>query len=312
MPDDPPSAGGGVSLPAVLIALLGVGALALALVLRLTAPAGTPSEPVGPAEGAGPAPVGRRPVEPDPFVGVPAVDAPVHVKLRAVADLELPAHERLKPLVDGGLPLVSEPQDVALVRRILRDPREGDTIRNEAANLLYRSEVSELADDLKAVLVHPLERERFRSFAAQHLGVIWLGGGAEDPALRDDLRRLLTDRHPAVRREALWPLAQGNDPLAVDTAVKLLSDPGAGGMHDLCCRIAALKGLEDLLPRIRELAAEAEEVPRSAALHALAALGGAAEKSLIARAVDDENPRVAAAARAALTALDGAKPETQP
>jgi HEAT repeat protein len=245
--------------------------------------------------------------EPGPFAGVPRVTQPVSPELRLVADRSQPEDTRLKPLVDGTVVLVKAPQDVALIRRILRDPAEGDTIRNEAANLLNRSEVPELVSDLQAVLEHPAEQARFRSFAAQHLGVLWRQGDGKDEKLRDALRSLLTDRHVEVRREALWPLAQEMDPFALAVAAQSMVDPAATGMHDLCCRIAALCRLTDLTPAIRRLAAEAEEVPRIAAILALAELGDAGSRPLVERAISDANPRIAAAAKRALAVLDGKK-----
>jgi hypothetical protein len=240
-------------------------------------------------EGGLPAPTGGVPVRPPaggdhlrsvallvlpagvPAPDLPPISVPLGPALRVVADRELPELDRLRPLVDGTLAVVTEPQDLLALRRILRDPAEGDTLRNECANALYRNEAPELAADLGAVLADRRNGARFRSFAAQHLGVLFEAdpGRAE---LRAELLACLEDDEVVLRREALWPLCRQGDALALARAEAWLQDPAAVGIHDLCCRIAAEIGRRDWVPRIRSLAANADPVIASAARQALATL----------------------------------------
>jgi HEAT repeat protein len=246
----------------------------------------------------------------DPLAGLPAVMAPVSTDLHLVADRTRDELVRLRPLTDGSVQEVHAPQDVVLIRRILRDPGEGDTIRNEAANLLGRSQVPELVGDLEAVLAHPAEQERFRSFAMQHLGVHWNGRGSPvGDAVQVRLRAGLDDRHVAVRREALLALARGQDALVPARVAALLSDPMATAEQDLAARVAAECKMQELLPALRPLlAAGCDAVVRIAAMEAVARLGDTESLPALHAAEGDANPRVAAAAAQALAALEGVKP----
>ncbi|MFW5882144.1 MAG: hypothetical protein ACOCVS_00770 [Planctomycetota bacterium] len=205
--------------------------------------------------------------------------------------------------------MIDQPQDIALIRRILRDPQEGDTIRNETANLLTRSEVPQLADDLIRVLEHPTERARFRSFAMQHLGVLWLQRGAKpDDPIRARLIAGLDDRHVPVRREALLPLTRGQDTIVPARIAAILGPDGDAAQWDLACRLVADLELADHLPAVRALLTEADETIRCAALDAIARMGDTASRAEAERAAQDANPRIAAAGRRALSALTEAKP----
>ncbi len=285
-----------------LLCGVGVACLSGALAWRFAPRPGHPGEPLGMSAtpDAGP-PCGGEPAE-----GLPAVTAPVSPGLRATADTSLSADARLRPLVDGSVAEVSSAADIALMRRILLDVREGDTLRNEAANLLQRSGVSELAADLRAVLANPAERERFRSFAAQHLGIVWLAGGGRDEDLRAALRELLADRHVAVRREALLALARGGDAAVGPRLAAILAGEEGGGMRDLACRIAADLDRRDLLPDIRPLAGTAagDPVVQAAALRALVALEDPAAPELCRAALASPESKVSAAATAGLRVLE--------
>ena len=250
-----------------------------------------------------------EPTTPDPFVGIPSITVPVSPNLWIVADRSRSEEDRLKPLVNGTVVLIKEPQDIALIRRILRDPKEGDTIRNEAANLLNRSEVASLADDLIAILAHPAEQARFRSFAAQHIGVLWLQTGAKtETNAYKALLAALDDRHVEVRREALLPLARGHDPLIPALVHRLLTDPKDSNQHDLCCRIVADLGLTDELPVVRSLLSSPDEVIRIAALGAVAKMKDLVSHDVVSLAAKDGNARIAAAGQRALATLSEGKP----
>ncbi len=216
------------------------------------------------------------PVVPEPSLGTPAaplpeVDGPLSFSLRVVADRELPQHKRLKPLVDGSTVVITAPEDLLALRRILRDPTEGDTLRNESANALRINASPDLADDLRAVLADLRNGARFRSFAAQHLGVLF-EADPSDKTLRQSLRAALEDAAVKVRREALWPLSRQGDPVALALAAAWVRDPDQAALHDLCCRIAALTGCQTWLEPVQVLARADDEVVRRAAHQALAAL----------------------------------------
>ena len=159
---------------------------------------------------------------------LPVVVSPVSPELRVVSDRSQPDHDRLRPLVDGSVATLN-PADVALLRRVLRDATDEDTVRNEAANHLRANGTAEVADDCSAVLAQAGELPRFRSFAAQHLGIAWLDARSADAAragvLRPRLVSLLSDRDMEVRREALLALVRGGDPDGLRGAAAWLEDP---------------------------------------------------------------------------------------
>jgi HEAT repeat protein len=200
--------------------------------------------------------------------------------------------------------------DVTLLRRVLRDATDDDTIRNEAANHLRAHGAKELADDCSAVLAQAGELPRFRSFAAQHLGIAWLDARSGDAAravtLRMRMVALLSDRDIEVRREALLALARGDDPDGLRTAAAWLTDPSpaADSGRDLAIRIAGERLQMEHIPRIRAMGAHELPVIRAAAILALGQLRDEASRPLIAAAVQNRDPQVASAARGALAALD--------
>ena len=215
-------------------------------------------------------------VAPEHLIGTPApllpeTSAPLSFSLRVVADRELSQPERLKPLVDGSTVIIDDPAGILALRRILRDPDEGDTLRNECANALRVNEASDLADDLRVVLADRRNGDRFRSFATQHLGVLF-EADPSDLKLRDDLRAALGDQAVEVRREALWPLSRQGDPVGLAQAEVWLRDPTQSAVHDLCCRIAAQAARHDWLEPVRALVASQDEVVSAAAQRAVAVL----------------------------------------
>ncbi len=245
---------------------------------------------------------------PGPLAGLPAVTVPVSPGLRIVADTEQGSMARIRPFVDGTLVCLTKPQDIALVRRILRDPLESDTLRNEAANLLNRSQDDNLTADLIAVLGHPAEEERFRSFAAQHLGMIWLAEGSPKKSPEHNvLLDCLEDRHVEVRREALLPLARGGDPAAAAYVRGCLADPESAPLHDLCIRLVADIGLRDQLPKVRSYLPSSNEVEYLAALDAVARLRDTESVGACERAARHHNPRIAQAGTRSLLALKGGR-----
>lgn len=265
---------------------LGLAALAFSLTRQLAsqddrptpAPIPTSAAVQKHAPGPGLEEAVSRTVPKDRFADIPVVSAPVSDVLRVVADRSQTENARLQPLVDGNLPLISEAQDIALMRRILRDPNEGDTLRNEAANLLNRSAIDDLASDLVRVLDQDGEQARFRSFAAQHLGVLWNQEGAKrNGAGYDRLLACLNDHHIEVQREAMLALARGNEPSIAERVATILTDSQPQGLIDLACRVAAEKNLRDNLSAIRALRDHQDQVVARAAQDASGRLAAAPE-----------------------------------
>ena len=161
-------------------------------------------------------------------------------------------------MADEAMHLVTDPAILATVRNILLDPAESDTLRNEAANVLRRHDHPGLRDDLIAILADEREGDRFRSFAAQHLE-----DDLRDPQsaeqVRALLRPLLDEPAPAVQREVLRALALIGDATALARLETWINDPQASWVHDLCCRLAADLGRQDLLPAIQAIAASGAE-----------------------------------------------------
>jgi HEAT repeat protein len=241
--------------------------------------------------------------------------------LRIVADRTQQDEHRLKPLVDGSVTALT-PSDILLLRRILRDASDEDTIRNEAANHLRANQVVDLADDCSAVLAQAGERPRFRSFAAQHLGIAWLDACAQKAAqkaiaLQPRLIALLTDRDVEVRREALLALVRGGDAAGLAESARLLasddaSDPVVPAMRDLALRIAGETKQAASIPRVRVFLTHADTTVRAAAILALGKLGDRESRAAIEAATKDKNLMVAGAAKSALEAIGSTSEPVKP
>lgn len=205
------------------------------------------------------------------------------------------------PQASGRLPLdfhyqvdrVSDVAEVDAVVAVLRDRSEGDTIRHEAANLLRRSAYPELEQVLIDCLQHPDEQERFRSWAVQHLFMVFEERKAGDPnAAATLLAPLLDDPQPAVRREALLSLhrldsaalANPETPNVdvVATAARWLADPTT---VDLALRILREREATDYLPQVRAILADETATPpaRIAAIVTLSEWNDAASRDAIAQ-----------------------------
>lgn len=224
-----------------------------------------------------------------------------------VADPALDVGERLRAF--AGIPHPAGVGDRAALLAILLDPDDDDTIRNEAANGLRAYADPKLVPTLLTVLRAPREGERMRAFAAQHLGVAWEDMAPDDPGsapLRAELRALLAHGDAAVRREALLALSRRADAVACSEAERLIADPGASGMHDLCVRVLSQAGRRDLLPRFRELADATDVTVRIAAVAAIGALGDPDGRQLCATAAASWDPAVRSAGELALRRLGAA------
>lgn len=190
---------------------------------------------------------------------------------------------------------VSDPAEVNAVVAVLRDTAEGDTIRHEAANLLRRSAYPELEQVLIECLRHPNEQERFRSWAVQHLFMVFEERKAGDPSTAASLLvPLLEDPQPAVRREALLSLhrlhsaAPANPETrtvagdVVATAARWLADPAT---VDLALRVLREREAKAYVPQVRAILADESAAPpaRIAAMVTLSEWNDAASREAIAQ-----------------------------
>ncbi len=320
-----------VSPWALAVAVLGLGTLLVVLTgigrpMQHATPVTKPLHPSSPTA-VTPTSTAVPPAMPQPTVAapLPEITTPVSPALRIVADRTQTDEHRLKPLVDGTVTALT-PSDILLLRRILRDASDEDTIRNEAANHLQANQVADLADDCSAVLVQAGERPRFRSFAAQHLGLVWLDACKQNAkekavALQPRLNALLIDRDVEVRREALLALVRGGDTAGLAEAARLLasddaSDPAVPAMRDLALRIAGETRQVASIPRMRMFLTNPDPIVRTAAIIALGKLGDRESRAAIEAATKDKNLLVAGAAKSALAAIDrgpseSAKPATK-
>ncbi len=207
---------------------------------------------------------------------LPAISEVLHPTLREFVDKT--AKNRLPTNFPILVPTITQPNDILAVLRVLHDATDLDSIRNEAANLLRRSNVPDLGGHLIAILDNPVEHERFRSFSAQHAGDIMteLVQGTEPhssemaEAIRSRLVLALDDQHLMVRREALLALTRERHPHAVAIIRSGLNDPLWAPAQDLLVRCAHEAGLTDLIPAIRPLAYSSNETVRIAAVNVLA------------------------------------------
>jgi HEAT repeat protein len=209
----------------------------------------------------------------------------------------------------AAMPRVRRPEDLPSVAAVLRYVQVEDTVRHETANLLRRSGWHDLTGDLLAILENPGEKERFRSFAVQHL---WLqlegAGGDERKRIAEALRRFLGDRHRAVRREALQALVRMGDPLGERTAAAWLEQPDEGGVTVRDLAIRCLAGELDRrqhIAAIRRCARDENISVRLSALQALGAWKDEPSRAAFEEAVASQDRTLKETGKAALKKLDG-------
>ena len=235
----------------------------------------------------------------------PAVSDPA---LRKLVDRRLPMEERIPPNIMSLIPDVKDPRDVAVLAKLLADPAEPDTARNEFANILFRIGHAGLEDTLLEVLENPAEKARFRSWAVQHLGTLLIQGRLQgDPQqmiLR--MRGWLQDRHVEVRREALLVLTRQRDPMATDTALAWFKakGPEADDNRDIAIRCVRELDLRDQLPLIRPFVRSTNDTTRIAAIVTLSQWGDIESRPAIEEAATSSVIRVQHCAKAALARLD--------
>ena len=263
------------------------------------------SQPVLPVNGGTEPPV---PV-PLPSKPLPHIETS-NVSLRQFADKT--ATDRLPINFPAQVPLVTEPNDIQLALQVLRDPTDLDSIRNEAVNLLRRSHYQDLSQQLIEITNDPRERERFRSYAIQHLGDMmkeFREGTADDDTnraqiIRDHLAIALKDRHSMVRSEALLALTRERDPRAADLIRQGLREPPGTVPQDILIRCAKEAQLTDLIPTVRPLAYSENQVVRIAAVNVLAQWKDEASRPAFEEANRSTIARIQRAGELALRLLD--------
>ncbi len=324
-----------------LLVIMVVLAVALGLVLFFTmersdrTPSAGAPEAAGPSASNAPAPVSA----PAPVAGavqaskqgdVAAATTAVVTGETAVAPLPRPTvateHPALQHFVDRAssarfgsdfttqVPTVEDSADIAWVVYVLRDHTDLDAVRNEAANLLARSQVPGLEDHLLAVLDSPHEKARFQSYAVQHLGNVWeefranrtTETTARERAVAAGVAQALQSPHVQVRSEALLILARQRDPRAAQVIRAQLTATTTDYPQEILINCAQDAGLSDLIPDIRPLAYAENPVVRIAAINALAQWKDDASRPAFEEASRSTVPRLQRAGKLALSLLEQA------
>ena len=265
------------------------------------------SQPLLPASGTTEQPVSVPvPLPSKPLPHFETSNAP----LRQFADKT--ATDRLTIDFPSQVPLVAEPNDIQIALQVLRDLTDLDSIRNETVNLLRRSHYHDLSQILIKITDDPRERERFRSYAIQHLGDMmkeFREGTADDDTsraqiIRDHLAVALKDRHSMVRSEALLALTRERDPRAADLIRSGLHEPPGTVPADILIRCAKEAQLTDLIPTIRPLAYSENQVVRIAAVNVLAQWKDEASRPAFEEANRSTITRIQRAGELAIRLLD--------
>lgn len=225
-------------------------------------------------------------------------------RLKFLVEPDLPVTQRITPDIAAKVPAVSDTGDLEILSGILTDASDHDTVRNEVANLLRRSQYSGLNTALYQVLDNPAEKPRFRSFAVQHLWQQTELSTTEDrERILQKLRELLNDRHVEVQREALLALVRMKDPIGMQTATEWLTSENHVAHRDLAIRCVYELDLREKMSAVRAYVRDSNEVVRIAAIVALSQWND--EKSRAAFEAASKSPivRVQRAGKAALERL---------
>jgi HEAT repeat protein len=290
------------------ILVIGFGALVpLAVVLTVILTRHDDGRPA-PDSAESPAPQeGGRPAVPAPTEGnsAPPEYFPATTRDPSLAALvDRDAEDRVSADITSRIPRIRHDEDIPAVVSVLLDTKDDDAVRNEAANLLRRSDYPRLTDDLIKVLNSPDERPRFRAFCVQHL---WqnteTAGPAELDGIEAALHSALEDRHAPVRREALLSLVRMRDPKGEETAVKWLLDEHADGVRDAAIRCVRELDLREHIPTIRKYLRDGDEVIHIAAIVTLSQWGDEASRPAIAEAAESNSFRLRRCAEMALKRL---------
>jgi len=316
----------------ILVLICLGGAVALWHFRARSSPAPRPEGKAAPAAAQPDTPKVPQP-EPEKVYAAPKV---TDSRLARLVDRDAAIGERVTPDITSRIPRVDHPEDFPPLVAVLLDPKDSDTARNEVANLLERSNYPGVADALCKVLDNPAEKPRFRSFAAQHLGMLLTGAGSK-PALQNHpqgapslpaplppgerevrekaaakLHECLADRHVEVRREALLALVRIKDPQAIELAVRWLQPETTNlkpetQVLDLAIRCVHELDLREHIPTVRKYLHDPNEVVRIAAIVALSQWGDEESRPAFEEAANSKSVRLQRAGQAALRRLDQAK-----
>jgi len=180
---------------------------------------------------------------------------------------------RVPPDIVARFPSISDPIDQEAVAKVLLDVFDDDSIRNEAAELLARSNYPRLVERLEEVLHNPQESERFRGWAVQHVGTNARSAQGQDLAIATMiLRGCLNDAAIPVRREALLALVRIDDQIGRQSAIELVrsDDPAAINTQDIALRCLGMMNERKYLLEVRRLAKASNANVKIAAINLLA------------------------------------------
>jgi hypothetical protein len=238
---------------------------------------------------------------------LPKYVPPSAVDPAVAAFVDRRSNDRVSGDITSRIPRIKNPKDMAAVISVMLNLDEDDAVRNEAANLLRRSDCADLTDALTKVLDNTEDNDRFRSFAVQHL---WQNvtsgrsGGRARVAAR--LREALADRSVAVKREALLALVRLGDSKGRETTERWLRAADADGLRDAAIRCAYDLGLREHIYSIRKHLKDENEVVRIAAIVALSQWGDRRSRPAFEEAAKSESVRLRRCGEAALKRLAGA------
>jgi hypothetical protein len=207
------------------------------------------------------------------------------------------------------VPTVHGDAEIAAVVALVYDRNEGDTERHQGVELLRRSRYAALDDLCWTLVQSPDERERFRAFLTQYIGLGCMAEISEprQALIVDRLRILLDDRHRAVRRQALHSLVRVEDEFAAAIVHAGLDDPKWRDCRDLIMQCAHALDDRLLIPAIRPLAYDEDVTSRVAAINVLGRWRDEVSRGAFAEAGESSILRVRRAAQLALAQLDNAK-----
>ena len=116
-------------------------------------------------------------------------------------------HDRIQSIPDK----ILYEQDQQAVIEVLRNISESDVIRNQAALLLINSKYKLVRLEIQNTLSNHNQSQRYRGYCIQHLWTLYNKAPSENITIVDDIRRLIHDPAPEVRRESLLFLTRVKD-----------------------------------------------------------------------------------------------------
>ncbi len=226
-----------------------------------------------------------------------------YAALTRFVDRRLPVRERVVHDMFQQIPRVTHPMDIDAVVMVLLDGEDDQNVRNEAINILAQSDFSDLAAVLIEISQDTDESDRFRSFAIQHLGDMYVDG--DGAVVESTLRAALVGDSLPLRRESLNKLLEARDAQVFTQLPVFFADAEFKDVQDLVVYGLGLAGDTSVVSEIRALAAlEAEDVEiRIAAIRALGTLNDRESFDILRGLRQVKNPRIQAASLWALEKL---------